>query len=175
MPTQDNDWQYLKKQLGKRSVEPLSDLPFIFYMITGVVLFGGLGIWAEIMRWVMSSGPFDIAGLITAVITFFPALIGSTTLQLILASSNRPSADKILISFALLVLCVFSAFGIVLPLISNQHPVGVLVVGSLCSVASVWIWWITNGLDPTFKSHLEEAVGGSTEKDPVGTLDGWQV
>jgi hypothetical protein len=69
------DWDYLWLQLKRRTPEPLGDVPFVFYVFLGIVIFGGLGIWVELLKILISTKPAELAGLITAVNTFFPALI----------------------------------------------------------------------------------------------------
>ena len=159
-----------------RTATPFQSLPFIIYVVTAVFMFGGLGIWAEILKIAIGGCIIEWSGLVTSVLTFFPALIGSTTLQLILASSNQGSTDKIMISFALLLLCVFLAFAVLLPFVSTNHPIAALIGGSFCALAAVWVWWITNGHDPMFSSQLPDAAtGGSSDRDLPGDETGFRV
>lgn len=168
------DWIDLGQQLRRRTFEPATSFPFLVYLLIGIVLFGGLGIWAEVLRIIVAKPPVELQGVIAATITFFPTLIGSTTLQLILASSN--TNDKVMISFALLVLFAFLTAAILLPFFSAANPVCVLIWAIGCSIAAVWIWWITNGLDPTFHSRrADDATGGDAARAPAGTLSGFQV
>jgi hypothetical protein len=167
-----SDWAYLKGTLKQRTREPAKELPFIIYVFLAIILFGGLGIWTELLRITLSDTP-NLTTLITAVMTFFPAMIGATSIQLILASSE----DKVMVSFALLILCCFLTAAILLPFFSGTHPVLVLVLASLLSVIAVWVWWITNSEDPTYrkKSAPDAASGGPTSRPLTGSVAGFEV
>lgn len=77
------EWGYLRNWLVTRTVEPTRSVPFVFYVLLGPFLFGGLQIWVEILKWWHSGMRPEYSGLITAISTFFPALAGSTALQLV--------------------------------------------------------------------------------------------
>ena len=168
-----NDWAYLWDQIKKRTLEPVKAVPFVIYIFLGIVLFGGLGIWTEILKIIISDKPTEIAGLLTAVMTFFPTLIGSTAIQLVLASSQ----NKILLSFALFILFVFLALAILLPFFSSAHPGAVLTVASIASLCGIWTWWFTNSTDPTFRHQvpIDAPSGGPTDNPLKGNLSGFQV
>ena len=170
---QDGDWKYLVRQLRQRTYDPIKNAPFVIYVFLATVMFGGLGIWIEVLKIAISKTPVDFSGLITSIITFFPTLIGPTSLQLVLLSASK--SDKILISFSLLIFCVFLAFAILLPFFSSTHPVAVLVLGIACSICAVWVWWFTNGDDPTYKKMPppDSATGGSTDRKLPGDLSGF--
>ena len=168
-----NDWAYLWDEIRRRTREPVRAVPFVIYVILGIVLFGGLGIWTEILKIIISDKPVEIAGLLTAVMTFFPTLIGSSCIQLVLASSR----NKIMMSFALLILFVFLAVAILLPFFSTTHPCAVLAVALFSSLCGIWTWWFTNSADPTFrhKVPIDAPSGGPTGNPLKGNLSGFQV
>ncbi len=167
---QKSDWTILWEDISRRTSRPLSSIPFLVYVLIAIVLFGGLGIWAELLRMIVTD-KFELSGLITAIITFFPTLIGTTTLQLILASSNR--GEKVMTAFAILILFLFLVAAILLPFFRSTHPEHVLAIGIGCSLASIWVWWMTNGLDQTFHSNRpDDASGGDTSREPQGNLKG---
>ena len=168
-----NDWVYLWEQIKHRTLEPVKAVPFVVYIFLGIVLFGGLGIWTEILKIIISDKPTEIGGLLTAVMTFFPTLIGSTAIQLVLASTH----NKILMSFALFILFVFLAVAILLPFFSASHPYWVLVVASLASLCGIWTWWFTNSTDPTFRHRvpIDAPAGGAPDNPLMGNLSGFQV
>lgn len=168
------DWIHLGQQIRLRTIEPATSFPFLVYLLIGIVLFGGLGIWAEVLRIAIAKPPVELQGVIAATVTFFPTLIGSTALQLILDSST--TNDKVMISFALLVLFVFLTAAILLPFFSAVQPVAVLIWAIICSIAAVWIWWIANGLNPTFHSRRpDDETGGDTARAPAGSFGSFQV
>lgn len=38
------------RELWRRTGSPLSDATFVFYVIFGVLVFGGLGVWIEVIK-----------------------------------------------------------------------------------------------------------------------------
>ncbi|PBB14194.1 hypothetical protein CK231_10780 [Mesorhizobium loti] len=168
-----NDWAYLWDQIKRRTFEPVKAVPFVIYILLGIVLFGGLGIWTEALKVIISDRPPELAGLLTAVMTFFPTLIGSTAIQLVLASSQ----NKILMSFALFILFVFLAVAILLPFFSASHPWTVLTIASIASVCAIWTWWFTNSTDPIYRHRvpIDAPSGGPTNNPLKGNLSGFQV
>ncbi|GLS00441.1 hypothetical protein GCM10007859_04470 [Brevundimonas denitrificans] len=168
IPEKQGDWPYLIEQLGKRTVGPIKSFPFVVYVLIGIVLFGGLGIWAELLRLTVAQTPPAVTGaipvppaltgVITAILTFFPTLIGSTSLQLILSSAN--TSDKVMIAFAIMILFLFLTAAILLPFFAGSYPLEVLAAGIASSLAAIWVWWITNGSDSIFQTHHVAAPSG---------------
>lgn len=176
---EDNDissYAKLRKELWRRTIDPFSQPPFVFYVVTGVVLFGGLGVWVELVKLCLSDMRGDSEALVTAVITFFSTLAGAATIQLNYSSYEK--SDKDLGSFALLLMCLFACAGVLLAFFGHAYPASVLFFGVICSLAATWVWWITNGDEPTFratKKDVDAAVGGDPERDLPGNLDGFEA
>ncbi len=168
-----SDWTYLGREIKRRTVQPFSDAPFVFYVFLAIISFGCLGIWVEVVKIQLQQGTASYEGLLTAMATFFPALIGSASLQLILSSTGK--ADKILVSFALI--ACFASFGSVV-LISVFHA----IVPTVCfwaaigfSVFAIWLWWFTNGDDPTYKNApIDAPTGGDTGRKLKGNTAGFK-
>jgi hypothetical protein len=168
-------WLRLGRELRKRSRDPLGHFSFVAYFVVAVVMFGGAGIWTELrsyLYFVPTAGePFaSLASLRTALITFFPALAGSSCMQLIWAEDHERSlrAFAIVVLAALLVAIFFIS------------PEGVsdrtaLAVGAAAAVLALWSWWIANAkqkdlLDP------DAATGGSAvSADLPGSLDEFET
>jgi hypothetical protein len=168
------EWSYLGRELQKRTWEPLGSVAFVVYFFLSTILFGCLGISIEVVKVMRSPGPVELAGIITAVIAFFPTLVGPTALQLVFASHKRN--DTAFLAIAVLILCVSAVTAIVLAIFSPIHPVPVLVIGIGCSVVAIWMWWIANGDNPTFKSTPPDAAtGGDPTRGLGGTLSGFQA
>ncbi|MBR1285361.1 hypothetical protein JQ597_25250 [Bradyrhizobium sp. AUGA SZCCT0177] len=181
----------LRRELRRRTVEPFFQPPFVFYVLTGVVLFGGLGIWVELAKLLLANGTAPVGvgtesvlpvhsklePLVTAVITFFSTLAGASTIQL--NYSSYEGTNKAIGSFALLLMCCFAALALLLALLGSSQPRIVLLLGAICSLAAVWVWWITNGDEPTFREitpkDAEAAVGGNPERELPGTLEGFEA
>jgi preprotein translocase subunit SecG len=165
-------WRQFGKELVSRTIAPASNVSFVFAMILGPVLFGGLGIWVEIVKLLRSHDPLGYESLITAVATFIPALGCSTALQLVLASTGK---DKALVSFAMLMAFVFFLVSILLQIFSTEYTRAFLWVGSFWSAGAVWLWWITNGSDPTYIDKPDAATGGAISRPLTGNLNGFEV
>jgi hypothetical protein len=168
------DWGRLAKELSTRTIAPFSNAAFVIFVILGPILFGALGVWVEIFRLIRSAARPEYSALITATSAFYPALGCSTALQLVLASASKN--DKGLISFALLMASLFPAAALILQSFSDSRPVMVLAVSAFCSVGAVWLWWITNGSDPTFMTPSPDAAtGGQLDRSLPGSLSGFQA
>ncbi|MEE4207713.1 MAG: hypothetical protein V2I43_00420 [Parvularcula sp.] len=46
----DGPYKHFSKELKRRTRNPLSDATFIFYVVFGVLVFGGLGVWIEVVK-----------------------------------------------------------------------------------------------------------------------------
>lgn len=168
------EWRYLGRELKKRTWEPLGSVAFVVYFFLSTILFGCLGISIEVVKLMQSPCPAELAGVITAVIAYFPTLVGPTALQLMFASHKRNETTFVAVS--VLILCVSGVAAIVLATFSPIHPVAVLVIGIGCSLVAIWMWWIANGGDPTFKSAPPDAAtGGDPTRGLGGTLSGFQA
>ncbi len=166
------DWKYLGGELLRRTIQPVKDVPFVLYVILAIIGLGGLGIWVELVKVLLASGPFDQTGLLIALATFFPALIGSSSLQLILASTGN--GNKVLVSFALLICGVAVAVGVLINVFFETYPAAAFRSSIFFALIAVWLWWITNGDDPTYKSAPVDAPsGGDTDRPLKGDTSGF--
>ena len=168
------DWRRLGRELIARTVHPFTNVAFVIFVILGPLLFGALGVWIEIFRLIKSTTQPEYAALITAISAFYPALGTSTALQLVLASASKN--DKSLISFALLMASLFPAAALILQSFSDNHPIPILLASAFCSIVAIWVWWITNGGDPTFITPSPDAAtGGQLDRNLPGSLSGFQA
>lgn len=164
-------WKRLGRELRKRSWDPVGHFSFVSYFFVAVVIFGGAGIWTELRSYLYfvptPDGPgASLASLRTAVITFFPALAGSSCMQLIWAEDHERS----LRAFAIVVLTalIVAIFFITPEGVSDCKALG---VGAAASLLALWSWWIANAkqkdlLDP------DAATGGkAVDGDLSGNLD----
>jgi len=153
-------------------VAPLGQVTFWVYLLIGVVLLGGLGVWIEALIFWFSTAETNSEHIRIALITFFPALVGSTSLELIFADT----VTKPVRAFA--VLCGFMCFGLAtwLGVERNLSTIWAFPIASLASLAAIWIWWIAHGLDDIFYDHVDgaAAVGGDPTNPPVGSLDNFR-
>ncbi|QUJ78339.1 hypothetical protein KDD17_18290 [Sulfitobacter albidus] len=172
-PDQLGDWQYLGREIWRRSWQPFKNVPFVFYVVLAIICLGGLGIWVEVIKGQLGQAT-DNSGLLTALSTFFPALIGSASLQLILSSTGN--SDKILVSFSLLA-CFVSFFGVVLITVFYPvHPTWSLAAAIWFGIFAVWFWWFTNGDELTYQNApIDAAAGGNTARAVKGNLSEFKV
>lgn len=172
---ESNDWKLLYQELKKRTCDPLNDFTFFVYLLLAIFVFGGLGIWVELFKPLISSKAIELSSLTIALITYFPAQIGSTGLQLVLSSHDK--RDKLMMSFGIFVFVVFMLASIALSLLSAQHPTMVLTLSSLCAILAVWLWWVTNSVDSTYRKGPtpDAPTGGEPNRSLPGTLDNFTV
>jgi hypothetical protein len=169
----DGDWKYLGKEIRRRTREPFAHVPFVFYVILAIIGLGCLGIWVELIKLAVSPGVGNWEGVLTALATFFPALIGASSHHLILASTG--SRDKVLASFgyaastsALVGAALIAIFHKMVPNLSFWAAV-------VFALAAIWLWWFTNGDDPTYKSaRIDAASGGDPDRAPKGDTSGFR-
>ena len=168
-----NEWKYLTCELWNRTREPFCSVSSVVFTIVAVILFGGLGIWVEVIKLVLMHCEADLGGVTTAVLTFFPALIGTTSIQLVLDSYNKK--DKTFIAFALFMFCIFVGIAIALPPFATVAPQLVLTCGGCASALAVWFWWVANSRDDTFQRtpRVDASAGGDPSRRPAGSLAGY--
>ncbi|MBC6407912.1 MAG: hypothetical protein GDA40_07225 [Rhodobacteraceae bacterium] len=167
------DWKYLWREIKRRTSQPISNAPFVIYVLGAIVGLGGLGVWVETIELALRTPGGSQTAVLTALCTFFPALFGSATFRLILDATGK--GDKVLVSLGYFVL--FLGFGAVIPItrLNGLYPVTTFWVAVLCSAIAVWLWWIANGDDPTYKTASVDAPsGGDPEKRLKGTTQGFK-
>lgn len=163
----EGDWRYLRREIWRRSVQPFSHVPFVFYVLLAIVLLGCLGIWVELIKVAISTGQREYDGVLTALATFFPALIGSSSLQLILSSAGN--RDKVLVSFGYFISIVAFAAVVLISILYPFLPILTFWASVLFVFFAIWLWCFTNGDDPTYKSApIDAPSGGDTGRQLKG-------
>lgn len=168
-------WRRLGRELRKRSSDPVGHFSFVSYFFVAVVIFGGAGIWTELRAYLNFVPTIDqpcpsLASLRTAVITFFPALAGSSCMQLIWAEDHERSLRAFAV--AVLTALIVAIFFITPESVSDGAA---LAGGAVASILALWSWWIANAkqkdlLDP------DAATGGkATGGELPGDLDKFKV
>lgn len=163
--SQNNSWFDLIDDLAIRLIRPWYSVPFVMYLLTGVLLLGGVAIWVEIVKYSISShfhlsypdrrAP-SIDAILAAIHTFYPALAWSATMQIVLADAPEGDSDgrphKRLRALALflgsvvlvLAIVVMSLAEVLLPSVS-------LAFGLLGVLIAIVLWCIANAEDATYK------------------------
>lgn len=169
----DGGWADFRADLVRRTRKPLSHVTFVMHFLLSVVAIGGLGLWVELLNYSRASTPENLMSVRTAIATFFPALIGSTCLQVILGTFLKQ-----LRAFAMLFTVTFAVIGFWLIFDRGMGSSRALLVGTAASLFSLWFWWIANADNPDF--YDEElaptaAVGGNPERALGGDLEGFDA
>jgi hypothetical protein len=169
--TYQNGFKHLLRELAERTRAPIGHVTFWVYLVLGVILFGGLGVWLEWISYSYAVPKPSSDALRTALITFFQALVGSTSIQLVFAENNKPMR-----AFAILCLVIFLVPAIWLTLDRSVGPGPAFLLAGIASVAAVWIWWIAHAFEPVFRDQLNVTapVGGETNVTPPGDLTGFK-
>ena len=174
VPSHFGDWQYLKKEICRGTSQPLSYAPFVFYFLLAIIGLGCLGIWVELIKVLLSANTQNFDRMLTALGTFFPALIGSSAFRLILASTDK--RDKIFASFGFGMCLLAFAAAILISLLHVSFPIVTLCAAVAFAGFAIWLWWFANGDDPVFKSNLpiDAPSGGDTSKSLKGDTSGFR-
>jgi hypothetical protein len=163
-------WDVFRRDLARRWCEPFQHATYCFYFFASVIVIGGLGIWVELV--LLAEGISGDAGnLRTAIATFFPALIGSTCLQILFGAYLRQ-----LRAFAVAFTLVFAAIGLWLIADRNLSTPKSLIAGGLSSFASLWFWWIANAFNADYFDEQDPTapIGGEDPNAKLGgTLEGF--
>jgi hypothetical protein len=169
----DGGWADFRADLMRRTRRPLSHVTFVMHFLLSVVAIGGLGLWVELLNYSRAGTPENLMSVRTAIATFFPALIGSTCLQMILGSFLKQ-----LRIFALLFTVTFAVIGFWLIFDRGMGSASALLIGTFASLCSLWFWWIANADNPDFQDETlapSAAVGGRTDRDLDGDLKGFDA
>jgi hypothetical protein len=145
------------------------------YFCVAVVLVGGAGVWFELHSYVFyvptHEDPLPSASALRiAVVTFFPALAGSSCMQLIWAENHHKS----LRAFAITALAVMTGivFAIAPSAVSNSIA---LWTGLAASAFALWTWWIANAKQRDLLDIDAPTGKRDTGGDLPGNLDEFQV
>lgn len=166
------------KELGRRTSTSFKDPTFVLFVMMGVLLFGGLGIWSEVVKNLIG-GLWKWDALMQALATYYPALIGAATIQLIL-EANRPDQrafDRPMTIVAVVFLLLSIIIGILVRVFEANNT-----FSSFCfwatialSIIGVWVWAIANCDNPDLKTEPTAASGGDTRRPLKGDMEGFEV
>lgn len=168
-----NSFALLGRDLRDRLRGPVGSFTFWTFILFGIVVFGGLAIWIEVVKYSIGlAGTVSGEGVRTAVNTYFPAVGCAAAQQILIAEKQRTYLRSFgyATSVTLFIFCIF-AF-----LLQVWHPYLSLTFGIGCSIAAVVVWWIANGADATYHdTDPDAAVGGSTAGGLTGNTAGFTV
>lgn len=140
----DNGFKIAWIELKRRTSKPRGEVVYWFYFICAVCVLGGAGILLEFARYVSAKDAVSPDGLLTAFATFFPALIGSSAIQIMFDKVN--DRRMMAISLGSLILTLFVSACLIL-LGSSGSRVSWTTAFLFCLFA-LWVWWIANADNP---------------------------
>ena len=161
----------LWNELKRRVFRPLPSFTFWSFLFRGFVGFGGLAIWIEILKFVVTDHATS-EGIRLALLTYYPAVGCAAGLQIAVYEETRTYIREFgnTASVVLIGACGISF------VLENKYPKGVLVAGILLSCFAVLLAWIAIGLDKPFdEPDPDVAVGGSTNVPLAGNSEGFDL
>ncbi|MGY6130041.1 hypothetical protein ACW9YV_32675 (plasmid) [Paraburkholderia strydomiana] len=168
------NWTALGRELMERTVRPCFHPSFVMFFVVAICGVGPLGFWIELASYVTSQNP-GVAPIRASFISFVPAFLAGTTMQLIWAESKSRS----LRAFSIFMLC---ACGVALvfcgyPAIQNGSAI---TAGVFAAVIALWMWWIANANQQDFLDDPSDIsrnpIGGDRVDTPLsGDLSGFRT
>lgn len=161
-------WSVLWRDIGDRFRDPLAHPTFVLFFGFVVVGLGSAGTWVELFKlWRSTNVNEPLDGLITSLVTFFFALIGTSCTQIIIEDTES-KALKTLAQGILLT----SVLGVILATAGIGKGAGAAWAWGFASAASLAVWWIANARTPGLRDP-DAPTGGSLKKELPGSLSGY--
>lgn len=161
----------LKAEIERRWEAPRGHPTFAIFFIGSFLVFAAAGVWLETFKLLFGRGSEhgSLAALRAAIATYFPAVLGSSILQLGISNSLRS-----LRALGHVMGTVFSVLAFILVFSESLEDWAAILIGLLASAASLACWWIVNADEECFRDDPlpEVATGGS---DPTAPLLGGDV
>ena len=147
------------KNLHQRAKSGFKHATFQQAFWVGLVLAGGIGVWLEAYKLIWHPQDSSLAALRSAISTFFPAVIGATSLQMAFEDSLKANRGIAFCSaFLLLIVFLFMA--------DSQFPnILAFPLGLSASLVSLWIWCAANGNSMAFRELPTNASLGDLPLD----------
>jgi hypothetical protein len=151
----------MRKEIPHRLRSPIGQTGFWLYLVLAVLVLGGLAIYIEGLRYFRGPPGADARGLELALYTVFPAVMGSSSVQLALDKENSPTRNA---GIATLVLCFFLAYYLITNIGLMSDWISILIGGLACAF-SVFVWWVANGSEPIFQDQIrpDASIGGDID------------
>ena len=161
-------WTVLWRDISDRFRDPPEHPTFIFYFLFLVLGLGAAGTWVELFKyWRSTNASEPLDGLITSLVTFFFALIGTSCTQIIIDDTESKAlktlAQGILITSMLVVILATAGIG---------KGVSAAWAWGFGSAIALAVWWIANAKTPGLRDP-DAPTGGSLKKDLPGNLSGY--
>jgi len=165
----ENGFKIAWAELKRRTRKPRGEVVYWCYFVFAVCVLGGVGVLLEFARFVSAKETVSPDGLFTAFVTFFPALIGSSAMQIMFDKVNDRRMMAISVSSLILTLGVSAAL-ILLGSSASKFSWG---LASLFCVFALWVWWIANADNPGLYDNPPPPIDAPTGgPDPNMALQG---
>lgn len=177
-------WRELRNRFGRH----LLDATYWFYISLSVVVFGGVGVWVELIdlfslhlgRSDSSCGFVDTIlsqprNLAIAMVGYFPAIAGASLCHEIIGTEDKKKYYR---SFALFILVIIGILAIVSSILIRHDYIGYSLVLSIFSILlAILMCWIaysplTSVSDDT---NPDAAAGGDDSLALPGSTDGYKT
>ena len=171
----EGEFAYLWRELRRRTVEFPNRFSFIVYVLVAIVGLGGLGIWTELVNLALSDNRDDaLDDLFIAATTYYPAVAGSATFQLIMIATGN--TDRVMTSFGFLAMFLFTVAALLSTVLRALCPFASLALAPILAAASIWVWIVANADNPIYKPvPVDAPSGGNPSRDPKGDLSDFVV
>ncbi|MEA3051904.1 MAG: hypothetical protein QOG72_807 [Sphingomonadales bacterium] len=158
----------LRAEIKRRWRAPRGHPTFAIFFIASFLVFAAAGVWLEFFKLVFGWGPEhgSASALRTAIATYFPAILGSTILQLAISDSLRS-----LRALGHLVGTAFLALAFALVFSGTLLDWAAILIGLAASAASLACWWIVNADEESFRDEPPPQVA-TGDPDPTAPLLG---
>jgi hypothetical protein len=168
-----NSFPALAKILWDRLRTPMGSPSFWNNLACGVVLFGGVAVWIELIKYGFNlPGTHPAEGVRTAFNTYFAAVGCGSSLQLVTA--EKENQDVRAFGYAASVCFIFVCIAAFL--LQIHHPKASMAVGVVFSFLALVMWCVANGFDEIYTySNPNASLGGPIEKPLPGTTEGYQL
>lgn len=158
-------WSALWHELVARAKEPFESPTFVFFFLAVVIGVGGIGTWIELVKLTRSQvTPDPFGGLLTSLVTFCFALVGTSCTQLIIEESESKALRAL--AQLVLILAIISGALAIAGVGSGRWG---LLIWTLASLIALVVWWIANAKSMGLRDP-DAPTGGTVTKTLPGNL-----
>lgn len=171
-----NGFKIVFEELKRRTREPRNQFVYWIYFVFSICVIGGISILIELYKYYWSGTSPNSFALYAAMATYFPALVGSSSMQIMFEKTS----DKRIVAFFTACLIVTGIFAILLISASGEiSKLNWFVLICAC-VFALWIGWISNAYNLALYDEdpppIDAAVGGDNPNAELqGNTNGFQT
>jgi hypothetical protein len=165
-------WPILGRELKRRLLSPWSHPSFLIFFIVAIIGLAPLGTWLELYDYAMDPNA-SITKVRASIVSFVPAFVAATAMQLIWAEQRMMRAVAIFVS----AVCMLTLSFCISSKVSDKPAIA---WGSFSIFIALMMWWVANAntreiLDSP--SQDLDAVGGVLDPNrPLpGSLSGFDT